>query len=68
MADKDTFIKDDDKKVNPDNLSDVSGGIKFSVAGGNVGGNVDGLEGYLPPINKDGITAGGPQNPVINPF
>ena len=49
MADKDTFIKDDDKKVNPDNLSDVSGGIKFSVAGGNVGGDADEI---VAPINK----------------
>ena len=53
MADKDTFIKDDDKKVNPDNLSDVSGGIKFSVAGGNVGGNVGGdADEIVAPINK----------------
>ena len=49
MADKDTFIKDDDKKVNPDNLSDVSGGIKFSIDGGNVGGDADEI---VAPINK----------------
>lgn len=63
MADKDSFIKDEDKKVNPDNLSDVSGGIKFSVAGGNVGGDADEI---VAPINKildlenmSGVAGGG---------
>ena len=49
MADKDAFIKDEDKRVDADKLSDVSGGIKFSVAGGNVGGDADEI---VAPINK----------------
>ena len=60
MGNKDELKKndffDDGKKLHSDDLNDVSGGIKFSLAGGNiggVGGNVGGdANGIVAPINK----------------